>query len=206
MSRRGFSHPLSKIVPQGRSSEERVLQLYHLLRAGYTEHRDEMFMAHLRLGFTKVAFFAGREANREKVEEFVSVMCVSLWEGIQRLIDGAIVHHKTPNPTGYLMLKLKGDLRDFSYFDRVIPSHPKQKKHAGRLPLSDETVGRSYFRPRLEAEELMRIACQSERDQFIVNQTLSGETDTAIGLSLNISKMRVGQIKKEMASRIKDYL
>lgn len=207
MSRRGFRHFLSNMVPRQKWEADRILDLYRLLRAGYKQHRDEMFLAHLRLGFTKVAFMFSRETEHEKLEEFVSVMCVSLWEGISRLEDGAIDHHRpTPNPTAYLMLKLKGDLRDFSYKDRVIPSYPRQKRIAGRVPLTDRTVGVSEFHPSLPVQELEQLACQSERDSEILSRTIAGENDVEIGRALNLSKTRIGQIKKEMASRIKDYV
>lgn len=204
MPRRGFNHPLSRIVPHQRWTDERILELYHLLRAN-RDFRDEMFMAHLRLGFAKVAFFAMRDSSR--TEELVSVMVTSLWEGIQRLIDGAIVHHEKPNPTGYLMLKLRGDLQRFCFEDRVIPSYAGQKKFAKRrIPLDEDSVETVDFVSSLVAQEITVKACWSDRDNEILSRSLAGETDTEIGQALQISKARVGQIKKDMASRIKDYL
>lgn len=208
MSRRGFNHPIKAFALTETVSNQRVLELYYLIRAGNQNARIEMMQAHLRLGLAKVAFFCSSERNATRREEMVSVMLESLWEGIDRLHMGAITHHgDTPNPTAYLMTKLFGNLRAFCFSDRLLPTDPETPYRNSVVGIRNDCKSRNIDPSQhLRCIEIETKACRDERDHQILDMRMSGMDDAEIGTALNLSKARVGQIRASMAERVRKYL
>lgn len=54
--------------------------------------------------------------------------------------------------------------------------------------------------------ELKAIAVKSEQEAKILEMRLSGMNDVEIAEELHVTKARVGQIRHDMANRVKRYL
>lgn len=221
--RRGFSHPLGDHPLPRQLTEEELSFCYKMLRHSVHHWKTAaqvMLESHLKLGMSTVTFFV--PCDPKKSDVLVSEMLFSLWTGIIRLHEGAIDHHgETPNPVGYLMVKLKGDLRNLLNRDGLvrvnIATYRKiLKKGEPRrvlfLDLTNEAKKRAITTVDVAEKDLETIVfnrcCESERDRQIINFRLDGLRDEEIGQKLNppLTKGRIQQIRTKIADKLKRIL
>lgn len=194
-------------LPQRLSSAE-IIKLYTDLRNGDSSAGQKLIEHHLRIGLKIAKAFSTRHPGR--TSDFISEMTLGLSVGVRRLQEGAIDHHKEPNPTGFLIRTMKGYMRRFFFKDRLLAITQESLTHKkGKVAvvyMSDFHQYGSDPETLLELRDMMSRINFSKQERQVIAGRLACDTDSEISVRMGVTRARVQQIRAGVAERLMELL
>lgn len=191
---------------------QQVTELYPTVRSGDPAAIEQMITLHMRAALAKARQYGAH--NPARLPDLTGVAMLALTQAVNRMAKGSL-DGKQHNPTAYLRKCIDGQIKRYLAKCRLGLSidpetYRKLREENKWLPkiilldnLSTKAGRRKADQDRIET---IRACIQTELEQKVIALRVQGFNDQQIGQMLDYSKARIGQIRKEIAKRVRAQL
>lgn len=210
MAGRGYYHWFSEInLPEG-ISEDECQSLYPKLLKNDQEAKHRIILGHIRLGMSIVARFARQYPH--KTDSMVAEICDALVMGVEKIVEGAIEHHASPNITGFLVSCMVGRLKrwvtqdgiircSIATYRKLVAQGAEAPVHVmGLSPKHLEIESRFTFE---DVDEMVNAITLTDRERMVIELRMEGMSDAEIAKrpEFNCTYQNIQHLRKKIGTR-----